>query len=153
MKTILAMAPMLAAMLSIVTALAGCASKPPLTTIQTVQVFAAPDANSASGTQLDLVLVFDTNAVAALPATSVDWFAKKPALVAGLAKSIKLVELQLPAGYPATSVPLPAGYTKAIGVYSYASYLTAAGQVQCNLTPFVNVTLRLLNDHVDCAGH
>lgn len=143
-----------AAALAAMLAVAGCAGKPPRTRLAPdgIQVLVAADANSASATQLDLVLVFDANADAALPSGSADWFARKPALLAGLASEIQLVPLQLPAPYALPSVALPPGYDKAIGVYSYASYLSPAGQPRCNLTPYRRVTLRLLNDHIDCAG-
>jgi type VI secretion system protein len=133
-------------------ALAACASKPPPTPLRQLQVLADADANGTSGTQLDLVFVFDTAADKDLPADSASWFANKPALLANLATSVKLVPLQVPAPYSLPAAPLPAGYATAIGVYSYASYVSKDGQPRCKLTPYTSVTLQLKNDHIECIG-
>lgn len=132
--------------------LGACVSQPPRTRVALLKVSAAPDANSASGTQVDVEFVFDAQADAALPATNVSWFADKRTLMAGMASSLKVVELRLPSPYPSTAVSLPPGHEKAIAVYIYASYLAPSGQGRCRLTPFVAASISLHNDYVDCRG-
>lgn len=144
-------APRLLRLLPVLACLAGCAAKAPLTTLETLRLEVAADANWLSGTQLDLVFVFEPEADAALPATANAWFAVRQALRAGQ-PTMLVVPLQLPAAYGGADIALPAGYQKALGIYSYASYLAPAGQPRCRLTALVHVVLRLQYDHIDCVG-
>jgi len=134
----------------LLTLLTACSSTPK-TKVEEIKVVAEAEANSNTATALDIVFVFDTNAVSMLPKTGPDWFDKKAALVNGLAKSIAVVPLQVP---PAMTleVPLPDNYSKAIGVYSFANYLEAAGQPAGNLTPYKQMTIRLKSDNVVYSG-
>ena len=131
---------------------AGCKTTAPPTAIKTIQVVGEVDANTNSATAIDLVYVYDSNVLGLLPATGPDWFDKKDALMKALAKSIEVTPLQVP---PSTlvNVPLPANYAKAIGIYSYANYLTAGGQPQCNLTPYKTMVIWLTPDAVVCSGN
>ncbi|ACR31157.1 hypothetical protein [Burkholderia glumae] len=110
--------------------------------VSQVKVVAEVGANQNAATQLDLVFVYDSNVTALLPATGPDWFQKKGALMAGLATAIDVVSLQVPPATLATAA-LPRRHGKAIGVYAYANYLSAAGQPKGNLTPYQNVTIWL----------
>jgi type VI secretion system protein len=139
------------ATLLLLAALAGCAAGPALTALRTVHVEASPDANSLSGTQIDLVFVFEPEANAALPATADVWFATREALGAAH-PTMMVVPLRLPADDHGADITLTAGHRKAISVYSYASYLAPAGLRRCTLTPLVHAVLRLQHDHIDCAG-
>jgi type VI secretion system protein len=135
--------------------LVACASAPPPTGVQTIRITATANANQNNATALDLVFVYDSNAVALLPKGGPDWFAGKAALVAGLATSIDVVSLQIP---PVSIVNLPADrafparYQKAIGVYGYANYVAAAGQPMFNLTPYGTVGITLAPDAVVLKG-
>lgn len=131
-------------------ALAGCSTPAP-TVITGIKVLADVKANQNAATALDIVFVYDTDSAAMLPRSGPDWFDKKTALVSGLATAIDVVTLQIP---PATTVdvPLPERAAKAIGVYSYADYIPAAGQPMGNLTPFKNMTIRLTPDTVVYSG-
>lgn len=130
--------------------LAGCSTPAP-TVITGIKVLADIKANQNAATALDIVFVYDTDSAAMLPRSGPDWFDKKAALVSGLATAIDVVTLQIP---PATTVdvPLPERAAKAIGVYSYADYIPAAGQPMGNLTPFKNMTIRLTPDTVVYSG-
>jgi type VI secretion system protein len=133
-------------------ALASCASPSTPTPLKSIQLSAMADANSSSATMVDVVFVYDTAASAGLPATSPDWFQLREALLARMPGSISVLRLDVPPPYPLVEVALPSGYAKAVGVYVYASYLAPAGQPRCNLTPYQQVSLRLLNDRMECAG-
>lgn len=141
----------LAAALLLLAGVAGCATKPVPAAVRTLRVAAAPDANAVSGTDVDLVFVFEPEAQAALPPTAALWFASRQALRAGQ-PTMAVLALHVPADYALTAIDLPAGYRKAIGVYAFASYVSPAALAQCKLTPFVHVVLRLHNDHLECAG-
>ncbi|MGF7187833.1 type VI secretion system protein [Robbsia andropogonis] len=112
------------------------------TAVSQIKIVAEVNANQNAATQLDVVFVYDSNVTAMLPATGPDWFQKKGALMAGLATAIDVVSLQVP---PATlsTAKLPKRHGKAIGVYVYANYLSAAGQPKGNITPYKNVTIWL----------
>ncbi|AJK50072.1 hypothetical protein [Burkholderia plantarii] len=110
--------------------------------VSQIKVVAEVNANQNAATQLDVVFVYDSNVTGLLPATGPDWFQKKDALTAGLATAIDVVSLQVPPATLATA-KLPKRHGKAIGVYVYANYLTAAGQPKGNITPYKNVTIWL----------
>lgn len=131
--------------------LAACSSSPPKTAIKAIEVVAASNANQNTATALDIVFAYDTVSAGLLPKTGPDWFDKKAALVSGLAKGIDVVSVQLPPAMT-VEVPLPKNHAKAIGVYSYANYLEAAGQPTANLTPFKRVTIRLNPDNIVYIG-
>lgn len=127
--------------------LTGCSSSPPRTSIKDIQVVAEVNANQNTATALDIVFVYDTTAASLLPKTGPDWFDKKSALVNGLATGIDVVSLQIPPAM-AVDVKLPSRASKAIGVYSYANYLGAAGQPLGNLTPYKKMAIRLTPDTI-----
>lgn len=131
--------------------ISGCTTTPPTTPISRIQVIGEVQANTNSATALDIVFVYNSNVIALLPATGPDWFEKKQALMKGLATSIEVMSLEVP---PMTLLNpgLPANAGKAVGVYGYANYLTAAGQPQCNLTPYKNMLIWLTPDTVICEG-
>lgn len=136
--------------LALCLALAGCSTPTP-TVIAGIQVTADVNANQNTATALDIVFVYDTAAIAMLPKSGPEWFDKKAALISGLATGIDVVTLQIP---PATmvNVPLPKNAAKAIGVYSYADYIGAAGQPMGNLTPYKKMMIRLTSDTVVYSG-
>jgi type VI secretion system protein len=123
------------------TLLGSCGALPP-TSLKQIQVVAEIGANQDTATALDIVFVYDSNAVSLLPKTGPAWFAQKAALVAGLATSIEVVSLQVP---PVTlvTVPLTAHNEKAVGVYGFANYLTVSGQAAGNLTPYKSMQIWL----------
>jgi type VI secretion system protein len=124
--------------------LAGCSwlSWSKSAAVSQIKVVAEVGANQNAATQLDIVFVYDSNVVAMLPTTGPDWFQKKDALTAGLANGLDVVSLQVPPATLATA-SLPKRHGKAIDVYVYANYLSAAGQPKGNITPYKNVTIWL----------
>jgi|GEM_PF-729064 len=127
-------------------------NSPPKAELRNVQVIAESGANQNIATRLDLVFVYDLPSVSLLPKNGVDWFNQKTALMNGLAKSIDVVSLEVPPSMIIKSVKLPDRYKKALGVYSYADYIDAAGQSMGNLTPFETVTIRLAPHTVTYVG-
>lgn len=127
---------------SVLCSLLSCSSTPPLTKIKSIQISAQINANQNTATAIDLIFVYDSNALLLLPKTGPDWFEKKAALLNGLATNIDVVSLQVP---PITlmDVALPARYGKAIAVYSFANYLSVDGQSFGNLTPYKSVQIVL----------
>lgn len=126
--------------------LLGCAPLPPATTVR-ITVLADADANERNATALDLVFVYDAHSDAALPASAPEWFARRAELQSELASSLSVIHLELPPE-SGTPVSLNATHAKAVGVYSYANYIGAAGQTRGRLTPYAHVTVRLMRDQV-----
>lgn len=128
-----------------------CTTTLPPTALGTINVVGEVQANTNSATALDIVFVYDSKVIDLLPATGPDWFDKKQALMKGLATGIEVLSLEVP---PMTLVNpgLPARASKAVGVYSYVNYLTAAGQPKCNLTPYKSMVIWLTPDTVVCTG-
>jgi type VI secretion system protein len=136
-------------------ALAGCASKPPVTSLQSIEILADAGANQNNATALDLVFVYDSSTQGLLPKAGPEWFEKKAALAAGLATGLDVVSLQVPPASTVTlpaSPPFPARYKKAIGVYAYANYVASGGQPQVNLTPYRTASIMLAPDKVTLTG-
>ena len=131
--------------------LAACSSTPPTTDIRGIKVIAEDGANQGIATAIDIVFVYDTTSASLLPKSGPEWFDRKAALMAGLAKGIDVVSLQVP---PVTTVdvPLPKHAGKAIGVYSFANYVSPAGQPMGNLTPYRTMTIRLTPESVAYSG-
>jgi type VI secretion system protein len=134
----------------IVAMLAGCGAAP--TKISSIDIVADPQANQSSATELDIVFVYDSASAALLPKTGPDWFAKKWDLLAGLANGVDVINVGLPPGMhwrPA----LPGRHAKAVAVYSYANYLAPKGQPVGNLTPYRQLTIKLLPDTIVYSGN
>ncbi|MDB5815847.1 MAG: putative lipoprotein [Rhodocyclales bacterium] len=125
---------------------------PPRTAIRKVTVIADAQSNQGAGSALDLVFVYDVAAVTQLPKTGPEWFTQKAALQAALATSIDVVPLQVPAVASNFSVKLPDRASKAIGVYALANYIGEDGQPIANLTPWREVTIRLMPMTINYSG-
>lgn len=110
--------------------------------LKEIKIIAGINANQNTATAIDIVFVYDNNAVSLLPKTSPEWFEKKAALMLSLASNIEVVGLQMP---PATlaNVDLPAKHSKAVGVYSFINYLDVSGQAVGNLTPYKTMSIWL----------
>ncbi|HSC80074.1 MAG TPA: hypothetical protein VLC08_06960 [Chitinolyticbacter sp.] len=117
--------------------------------VKSVRVVAEIGANGDNATALDLVFVYDVNALALLPKTGPEWFAQKRALQASLATGIDVVPLEVPPATVIAAAPMPRRHGKAIGVYAFPNYVAAAGQAVGKLTPFKRATVRLMPDTVE----
>lgn len=122
------------------------------TPLKKVRIIAEVNANQNTATAIDVVFVYEKNAIALLPKTAPEWFEKKDALVLSLATNIDVVSLQVP---PATvaSLKLPDRHGKALGVYSYINYLDVSGQAVGNLTPYKTMNIWLTPASVVYKGH
>lgn len=119
-----------------------------------INVVAQIDANQNMATALDVVFVFDKNALSVLPKTGPDWFANKSALLANLASGVAVMSLQIPPASTVSGGPMPNGYKKAIAVYSYANYLSTDGHAMGNITSFKCALLTLSSTQIsysDCS--
>lgn len=120
----------------------------PTTELKQLNVVAEVNANQNMATALDVVFVFDKNALAVLPKTGPDWFTNKNALINGLASGVAVLSLQIPPASTVSGQPLPKNFKKAIAVLSYANYLSAEGQAVGNLTPFKCALLTLTSTQI-----
>jgi type VI secretion system protein len=126
---------------------------PPRTALRQITVSTDVAANAGSATMLDIVFVYDLAAVAQLPKSGPEWFVQKDVLQKALATRIDVVALQVPAASPEFNVNFPPRAAKAIGVYALANYLAAGGQPIAALTPWREVTIRLLPGTITFSGH
>jgi len=110
--------------------------------LDSIQVVAELNANQNTATAIDLVFIYDSQALTLLPANGPEWFAKKAALQLSLATNINVVSLQVPPA-KVVSVPLPLGHSKAVGVYAFVNYLSVSGQALGNLTPYSSMVIWL----------
>jgi len=127
-------------------------SSPPRTAIRKVSVIADALSNQGTGTELDLVFVYEATAAAQLPKTGPEWFTQKAALQAALATSIDVASVQVPAVASNFTVKLPDRASKAIAVYALANYIGEGGQPIANLTPWREVTIHLLPMTINYTG-
>lgn len=130
--------------------LAACGSTP-TAALRGVRVIAGTDINQGSAAALDIVFVYDAAALPMLPRSGPAWFENRQALRDGLANGIDVVSLEMVQATQ-VDVTLPPRARKAIGVYAFANYVSAAGQPMANLTPYKNVTIRLTPTTVVYSG-
>lgn len=127
----------------------GCAASLPWRTGRQVQVEAQPGANQGNATELDIVFVYEKEALALLPKTGPEWFQSRAALRAALGSDISILSLQVPAATPAFDVKLPTGRGKLVAMLSFANHLSAEGQSVGDLTPFKCVRITLTTSSID----
>lgn len=121
----------------------------PLNPLREVQISAAADANASSATQLDLVWVLDTAALAQLPKTGPQWFAGKAALLAGRSSDLLVLHLEVPVGSAVQNLTLPAGHDQALAVLVYPNYIAPGGQAMGTVTAFRCVRIELAAAAID----
>ena len=125
---------------------------PERSALRTLLVSADPQANQGSATALDIVVVYDSAALARLPGTGPEWFRQRAALQKALATAIEVNSLQVPAAYPAFQVQLPSGVSSSVAVLAFANYVAEDGWPAITLTPFKRASLRLMQESIDVAG-
>jgi len=130
--------------------LAAC-SAPPKSRLRSVEVVAAIDANHGSPTALDLVFVYDVEALKRLPGTGPAWFESKRALAGELGNAIEVLALEISPGSVFKPSLSPA-HEQAIAVFSYTNYEGKAGHQRGVLTGFRKMRIHLAADRVDYMG-
>lgn len=124
----------------------------PLADLRKLSVAADPGANHGSATQLDIVLVYERNAIASLPKSGPDWFRQRAALHSSLAKQIEVVSLQVPGASAAFKVKLPKRVKKSVAVIAFANYVAPEGWPPITLTPYSKVALQLQAKSIAIVG-
>ena len=122
------------------------------TDLKQINVVAQLDANLNMATAIDVVFVFDKNALAVLPKTGPDWFDNKSVLMTNLGGALAVLPLEIPPASKVSNQPLPHGYKKAIAVYSYANYLSVKGQAMGNLTSYACAQVTLSRKQISYAS-
>lgn len=117
---------------------------PPHAALRSLSVSADPGANRGNGTQLDIVVVYSSNAIAMLPKTGPDWFRQRAALEKSLGKEIRVVSVESVAPDGVFTVDLPRDTRrKGLAVYAFANYVAPEGWPPIALTRYRKVALRL----------
>ncbi len=106
-------------------------------------VVASPDANQATVTRLDIVLVHDVALMPAMPVTAAQWFDQRPALQASAGPGLRVVSLQVPPGSLVPAVKLPPRTARAAGALVYAGFAPGSGPTAVPLAPHRCVRIML----------
>ncbi len=110
--------------------------------LEQLRIVAEPDANQGTATALDLVYVYNKDALPLLPQGGPEWFAKKKSIVANQPGNFVVVSLEIPPGM-IVQAPLPKRSAQAVGAFLYANYLGKDGQFPINLSAFTAAEVRL----------
>lgn len=134
-------------------AVAGCSwFGPPTAKLRELTIVAETDANRASATALDLVFVYDSPTLAALPRTGPDWFQHRAALETALGPKIGVRSVQLPPNQTLGPLRMNSHETDALAVYCYVNFVAPAGQGVADLTSYKAMRIRLTPDSVAYDG-
>jgi type VI secretion system protein len=141
-------------------ALAGCGSiksklgiGPPHASLRSVSVSADLGANSGSGTQLDIVVVYGSGAVEKLPKTGPEWFRLRMDLKRSLGKDIEIFSVEPVSPEEPFVVDMPRKVRKkGLAVYAFANYVAPEGWPPIALTGYRNASLRLQAKSIEVTG-
>lgn len=126
---------------------------PPHASLRSLTISADPGANSGNGTQLDIVVVYSSNAIAMLPKTGPDWFRQRAALKISLGKEIEFVSEDSVSPGEIFKVDLPRDTRKkGLAVYAFANYVAPEGWPPIALTRYKKVALRLQAKSIELSG-
>ena len=100
-------------------------------------------AKQSNATRLDIVAVYDGAAVAQLPKTAPEWFARKHGLLDGMKAAFDVVSLELPPDTLINDVELPRQVQDALALMAYADYFAEKGQNGIDLSRTSAAELRL----------
>ncbi|MDQ3288631.1 MAG: hypothetical protein M3Q42_10315 [Pseudomonadota bacterium] len=116
----------------------------PHASLRSLSVSADPGANRGNGIQLDIVVVYSSNALAMLPKTGPEWFQQRAALKKALGKEIQVVSVESVAPDEVFAVDLPRDTRKkGLAVYAFANYVAPEGWPPIALTRYKRAALRL----------
>ncbi len=131
--------------------LSGCGSikrklgiGPQLAVLRELSVSAEAGANLGNSTQLDIVVVYSSAAVARMPKTGPDWFRQRDALEKELGKDIGVLSQEVDTPSASFVVKLPRDTRKkGLAVYAFANYAAPEGWPVIALTSYKKVALRM----------
>ena len=112
--------------------------------LRSLTVAAEAGANLGNGTQLDIVVVYSSAAVARMPKTGPDWFRQRDALQKELGKDIVVLPQEVETPSPSFAVKLPRDTRKkGLAVFAFANYAAPEGWPVIALTTYKKAALRL----------
>ncbi len=116
--------------------------------LRSLRVISTADANQnkakqSNATRLDIVAVYDSAAIAQLPKTAPEWFARKQGLLDGMQAAFEVVSLELPPDTLVSEVELPRQVQDALALMAYADYFAEKGQNGIDLSQSKAAELRL----------
>lgn len=112
--------------------------------LRSLTVAAEADANLGNGTQLDIVVVYSSAAVARMPKTGPDWFRQRDALQKELGKDIAVLPQEVETPSASFAVKLPRDTRKkGLAVFAFANYAAPEGWPVIALTTYKKAALRL----------
>ncbi len=138
-------------LLAVLCMLGGCGSiksklgiGPPHASLRGLSISADPGANSGSGTQLDIVVVYGSGAAEKLPKTGPDWFRQRNDLKRSLGKDIEVFPVESVSPEEPFVVEIPRRVRKkGLAVYAFANYVAPEGWPPIALTGYRKASLRL----------
>ncbi len=112
--------------------------------LHSLTVAADTGANLGNGTQLDIVVVYSSAAVARMPKTGPDWFRQRDALQKELGKDIAVLPQEVETPSASFTVKLPRDTRKkGLAVFAFANYAAPEGWPVVALTTYKKAALRL----------
>lgn len=112
--------------------------------LRSLTVAADAGANLGNGTQLDIVVVYSSAAVARMPKTGPDWFRQRDALQKELGKDIVVLPQEVETPSASFAVKLPRDTRKkGLAVFAFANYAAPEGWPVIALTTYKKAALRL----------
>lgn len=112
--------------------------------LRSLTVAAEAGANLGNGTQLDIVVVYSSAAVARMPKTGPDWFRQRDALQKELGKDIVVLPQEVETPSASFAVKLPRDTRKkGLAVFAFANYAAPEGWPVIALTTYKKAALRL----------
>ena len=120
--------------------------------LRSLTVAADAGANLGNGTQLDIVVVYSSAAVARMPKTGPDWFRQRDALQKELGKDIAVLPQEVETPSASFTVKLPRDTRKkGLAVFAFANYAAPEGWPVVALTTYKKAALRLQANAVTVA--
>lgn len=130
---------------------AAAAAKDAKVTLRSLELVADADANRSTATAVDILYVHAPAALAVLPKSSAEWFAKKSTLASQLGTSLDLVSLQVPPGVTVPSLFAPPRARDALAVLVYAGYVDNSKVGPVNVSRLRHAVVHLRASTVEAA--
>jgi type VI secretion system protein len=112
--------------------------------LRSLSISAEAGANLGNSTQLDIVVVYSSTAVARMPKTGPDWFRQREALRKELGKDVGIFSQEVDTPSASFTIKLPRVIRKkGLAVYAFANYAAPEGWPVIALTSYKKAALRM----------
>ena len=110
--------------------------------VNSVFVQSTLDYNAILISGVDIVFVYEQEALDAFPATKSEWFGSKPEYLEQFGDAVELVSVFIPQGFDSEMVSLPEKRDEALAIYVYAQH-DASGAKPAEIKDMENVLVQI----------